>query len=157
VFAPWLRALVFEWFGIAALYQLGNSNSTATIEISGAYTGFDEFYQVVTGGLVWLIVYTGPFLFFLMHCASALDATSQAGGAVAQSFAVSSTLTSGRAALTAGLFSIYCIALRHHLFVWSVMSPKYLYVVGGTSVVLLQVLVYGALSLILSPPEEKEK
>jgi ethanolaminephosphotransferase len=155
--APWLRALVFEWFGIAALYQLGNSNSTATIEISGAYTGFDEFYQVVTGGLVWLIVYTGPFLFFLMHCASALDATSQAGGAVAQSFAVSSTLTSGRAALTAGLFSIYCIALRHHLFVWSVMSPKYLYVVGGTSVVLLQVLVYGALSLILSPPEEKEK
>jgi ethanolaminephosphotransferase len=151
--SAWLRALVFEWFGIAALFAMGNSNSTATIEISGAYTGFDEFYQVVIGGLVWLIVYTGPFLFFLMLCASALDQTAPSG-VTAQAFAIASTLTSGRAAMTAGLFSIYCIALRHHLFVWSVMSPKYLYVVGGTAMVALQVLVSGLLAVVLSPTSQ---
>jgi ethanolaminephosphotransferase len=150
--AAWVRALAFEWFGVAAMFQLGNSNSTATIEISGAYTGFDEFYQPLIGAFVWLIVYTGPLMFVLMLCASVLDHASPAS----TPFATAALLTSGRAALTAGLFSVYCIALRHHLFVWSVMSPKYLYVVGSATVTTAQVLLNCVLARATQTTKEKQ-
>lgn len=149
--SPWVRALAFEWFGVAALFQLGNSNSTATIEVSGAYTGFDEFYEPLTGAFVWLIMYTGPFLFLLMMCVSVLE---HAPAGASTLFAVAAAATSSRAAVTAGLFSVYCIALRHHLFVWSVMSPKYLYVAGGASVTAVQVLLSASLARLLRKPHQ---
>ena len=46
---------------------------------------------------------------------------------------VRSMLSFARHALIAGVFSIVCIALRHHLFVWSVVSPKYLYIIAAVS------------------------
>jgi hypothetical protein len=49
----------------------------------------------------------------------------------------------------AGVFSAISVALRHHLFVWSVVSPKYVYVVGGASVALCKLLLAALLLLAL--------
>ena len=41
-------------------------------------------------------------------------------------------------ALTAGVFSAVAVVLRQHLFVWSVVSPKFVYIVGAASTALVK-------------------
>ena len=131
----WVLSVAFEWFGMAAMFQLGNSNSTATIDISGAYTGLDAYHRPLVAAFVWLIVYSGPALHFLALLAHVAAQRARALRALSAELAL---LAGARHALTAGVFSVVCVALRHHLFVWSVVSPKYLYLLGAASLALAQ-------------------
>jgi hypothetical protein len=58
--------------GRAAFFQFGNTNSTATIDINGAYTGLSEYYMLLVGALAWFILYTGPLLHYVAAHAATL-------------------------------------------------------------------------------------
>lgn len=158
------RVVLFEWFGWAALFQFGNTNSTATIDISGAYTGLSSYNPALVGALTWFILYTGPLLYAVAALASTLRAhaprrdaelttlttaatTTALIGAVAErALLTAGTTQAAVGALYAGVFSLVCVLLRHHLFVWSVVSPKYVYVVGAASLLAVKLLLAALLA-----------
>lgn len=41
---PWVNYMILLWAGKSAYFAFGNSNSLATIDISGAYTGLGELF-----------------------------------------------------------------------------------------------------------------
>lgn len=60
----------------AAYFAFGNSNSLATIDISGAYTGLTAYNEAAVALLTLLVGYSGPLLCLLASLAQ-LGAGSQ--------------------------------------------------------------------------------
>ena len=139
--------MAFDWFGVAGMFQLGNSNSTATIDISGAYAGLGAFHRPLVAALVWLTLYSAPAL----HTAAALATPHARMGVRAAALGV------GRHALAAAAFCAVCLALRHHLFVWSVVSPKLLYVAGGATLALAQAAALAAVAVAAQSGTRREQ
>jgi hypothetical protein len=59
---------------MSAYFATGNSNTFATIDLNkcnfvffflGAYTGLNEYNQIIVGLFVSLILYVGPLMFLL--------------------------------------------------------------------------------------------
>jgi len=126
---------ITHWMGQAAFFGFGNSNSLATIDISGAYTGLSTYSEFSVGFLVFLIGYSGPIFF----CLSALviiarmyyTEHSERGTHTYAKLAESTIFVCFSLALLRSIqlfvFSIVTMIMKHHLFVWSVFSPKYIY------------------------------
>ena len=110
--------LVFSYLLMAqsSFYSFGNSNSIANIDLSNSYVGLDDFSMEWSGLLTSVSTFAGPIAVFVMF----------------------TLLTPLRPAqiLSEWLFfrcisilnlSVAVTILRHHLFIWTVFSPKYLY------------------------------
>ena len=55
--------VMLDWMGRSGYFNLGNSNSLASIDISKAYTGLTDYYPPVVGTFTLLITFTAPLLF----------------------------------------------------------------------------------------------
>lgn len=115
--------VMHHWFGQAFFYFQGNSNSIATVDVSVGVVGLDGYAEVPAVLLTAFATYAGPVLwashllgFLAADASSRRPALSHAGFCYA-------LLCSLPAAAYLGLVT----ALRHHLFIWSVFSPKLLY------------------------------
>lgn len=103
-------------------YQ-GNSNSLASIDVTAGYVGLRSYMPFVTG--VYLIVntYSAPVLaYFLLIYYRQLYRIYHTDVVTR----TSRTYIAWRL-LTITVYMIIVISQRHHLFVWSVFSPKLLY------------------------------
>lgn len=104
-----LLALCFEY---AVFFAVGGSNSLATIDLSNAYNGVSG-YNIP---LVSILTYLGnwaPSLFW------ALTLTEVPASRVPRAWFYSIACTG---------VTLACLLLRQHLFIWTVFSPKLLYV-----------------------------
>jgi len=125
--------MMIVWFGNAAFFLLGNSNSVSTIDISGAYTGVSEYNSLIVGILTFVILFGGPTIVFLL-CICGLSCFERA------SLVDSATRTAHIRLLIVRLGTwqsilnvIFCLLVfffRHHLFIWTVFCPKLLFLVG---------------------------
>ena len=100
-----------------AFFATGNTNTIATIDLTNSFIGFDEYSSVGSGILTFLSTFCGP-LSVLM--AFLCESSALTGTQTLVSFLLF------RVTAIANL-SIVVTVLRHHLFIWSVFSPKYLY------------------------------
>lgn len=82
----------------ASYFAFGNSNSLATIDIAGAYTGLTAYNETAVGLLTFLIGYTGPLLCLL--------ATLAQLGAVSQRFAATGSMAKPEVSAD---FSSFCL------------------------------------------------
>jgi hypothetical protein len=108
-------ALLAHWLvGQCLFFALGNSHLVSTVDIAGAYTGLSGYSQALVGALAAVILLSGP-----------LQGLAHAGAAPAT--APAPHLLAATAAARLALASAVLVALRHHLFVWSVFAPKWIY------------------------------
>jgi len=128
----WSLIIALSWMGQVSFFAFGNSNSLSTIDISGAYTGLDDYNEIIVGLFTALIGFSGPILFFICTILLAGKlAINQSPRFPLELYKnnclgfclVVCTLRS----LELLVFSIVISLLRHHLFIWSVFSPKYIY------------------------------
>lgn len=138
-FNLWTYIFPLIFLGEASFFSFGNSNSVATIDIAGAYTGLDTYNELVIGFLVGLIMYSGPLLFFIYSWLVIQTQTyreSENGFLFFKNYIKNSlivmTILWTRHSWIVFIFSIITTLLRHHLFVWSVFSPKYIYLILGS-------------------------
>ncbi|CAA91096.1 Pig-G, CP2 mannose-ethanolamine phosphotransferase GPI anchor biosynthesis protein Gpi7 [Schizosaccharomyces pombe] len=96
-----------------AFFSLGNSNSLATVDLSQAYTGLDSYNIFAVGILLFTSVFAGALWWCLHQPKRMMDRS-------VKTFWIMSSIS-----LT--FLCISCFIMRHHLFVWSVFSPKLLY------------------------------
>ncbi|PQQ18194.1 GPI ethanolamine phosphate transferase 2 isoform X2 [Prunus yedoensis var. nudiflora] len=131
----------FYFLGMAGHFALGNSNSLATIDVAGAFIGISSHSTVLSGILMFMITYASPMLFILSmvmyisvketsYLPSPFSADSTQLLKIMLGFPCLVPLGLNSILLTA--YTIILLLMRNHLFVWSVFSPKYIYVCTTT-------------------------
>uniref|UniRef100_M4FBP6 GPI ethanolamine phosphate transferase 2 C-terminal domain-containing protein n=1 Tax=Brassica campestris TaxID=3711 RepID=M4FBP6_BRACM len=130
------------YMGMAGHFALGNSNTLATIDVAGAFIGISSHSTILSGILMFMITYASPLLFLLslvMYIGGKLRKHSHLAHSdtdlgqllkLKLGFPCLVPLCINSILLTA--YTVVLLLMRNHLFVWSVFSPKYLYVCATT-------------------------
>ncbi|KAI0127610.1 alkaline-phosphatase-like protein [Xylariales sp. AK1849] len=121
----------------ASFFAMGGSNAISSVDLSSAYNGVSDFNVAAVGVLTFISNWAGPV--WWMSATNLLlleqrDRTTTAGGdegtrvktgenVYRQHIALLTLFT----ATSLGFVMAACTALRTHLFIWTVFSPKYLY------------------------------
>lgn len=137
----WVEVAGLYYLGLAGHFALGNTNTLATIDVAGAFIGISSHSTLLSGILMFIITYASPML-ALLSMVMYMSLKETCGLVNAQEVDIGHFLkmTVGFPCLVPlGLNSIVLVAytivlllMRNHLFVWSVFSPKYLYVCATT-------------------------
>lgn len=146
----WVEITALYNLGMAGHFALGNSNTLATIDVAGAFIGISSHSTFLSGLLMFIITYASPMLFFLsMVLYISVKATSYPlvisngnSGEILKTllgFPCLVPLTINSVLLT--VYTIVLLLMRNHLFIWSVFSPKYLYVCAATACVYIGVII----------------
>ncbi|KAG5059201.1 hypothetical protein JHK87_000230 [Glycine soja] len=140
----WVEITALYNLGMAGHFALGNSNTLATIDVAGAFIGISSHSTFLSGLLMFIITYATPMLFFLsMVLYVSVKATIYPlvikkgnSGEILKTllgFPCLVPLTINSVLMT--VYTIILLLMRNHLFIWSVFSPKYLYVCAATACV----------------------
>ncbi|XP_040571609.1 uncharacterized protein PIG-G isoform X2 [Lepeophtheirus salmonis] len=111
-------ALLYYMFGLCAFFHQGNSTSSLSkVDVNRGYIGISSFNSITVGSLLMISTYSGPLLWLILLY-KRLDKTHHKYSLDA------SILLLG---VEAVFFMIIITAQRFHLFIWTVFSPKLLY------------------------------
>ncbi|KAG0494659.1 hypothetical protein HPP92_005653 [Vanilla planifolia] len=136
--------------GMAGHFGLGNSNSLATIDVAGAFMGTSSYSIISSGILMFIITFASSTLTYLSMVVSistknmvslSISNMTDLGYILKRMIAFPCLLPLALNSLVLMSFTLVLLLMRNHLFVWSVFSPKYLYVCVGTASVYLGVLI----------------
>ncbi|KAJ1281320.1 hypothetical protein BS78_04G297300 [Paspalum vaginatum] len=141
LYKQWVQVVAMQFLAMAGHFGLGNTNSLATIDVAGAFIGISSYSTVLSGILMFIITYGSPLMLYLgmVLYVSMKDSDDMC---TPQHFQWSYILENmvmlpcllplliNSVALTA--YTLVLLLMRNHLFVWSVFSPKYLYVCAAT-------------------------
>ncbi|EGC34499.1 hypothetical protein DICPUDRAFT_153293 [Dictyostelium purpureum] len=157
--------LCLNWLGKFGYFAFGNSNSLASIDISGSYTALIDYNQYLVGIQTLLIGYTSQLFFFFVtivytthlaiksissnnHQEPSLLSTPGSANDIIDEFqwysVVGGLLDCGIRWTNVFMFSIVILIQRYHLFIWTVFSPKYIYEVLDVILVLLKIFLMAA-------------
>ncbi|EMS58796.1 GPI ethanolamine phosphate transferase 2 [Triticum urartu] len=135
----WVQVVAMQFLGMTGHFGLGNTNSLASIDVAGAFIGISSYSTVLSGVLMFIITYGSPLLLYLgmvvhMSVKDSTDiSTPQKWSSILNRMIALPCLLPlliNSIALTS--YTIVLLLMRNHLFVWSVFSPKYLYVCAAT-------------------------
>lgn len=119
--------------------SMGNTNLIATVDLSNAYNGCNSYNIFIVGLLTIISTFTGPIFWALslsqmLYDQKSVDSNTRTlsrheTAEVFQRKNMSSLLFYATSGL---VLAISCFALRFHLFIWTVFSPKVLYFASWT-------------------------
>ncbi|XP_036424535.1 GPI ethanolamine phosphate transferase 2 [Colossoma macropomum] len=115
--------IMHYWFGQAFFYFQGNSNNIATVDISVGFVGLESYVEAPAVFLTAFSTYAGPLLWachLVCYLSSERDRAAVSLGHGSYCFALLRSIP-------AVFYVVLVTALRYHLFIWSVFSPKLLY------------------------------
>ncbi|KFP08492.1 GPI ethanolamine phosphate transferase 2, partial [Calypte anna] len=116
-------SIMHYWFGQAFFYFQGNSNGIATVDVSAGFVGLESYVEVPAIFLTVFATYAGPLLWaihLLCYLSSEVSRNSAAVGHGCFCYALMRSIP-------VAIYIVLVTALRYHLFIWSVFSPKLLY------------------------------
>lgn len=94
-------------------FQFGGTNSIATINLTNAYNGVNSNYNIYVVGVLMFLSNYAPSIYMALSFIPISDSKK--------------LLKLKHYYITGVFLLIACTALRYHLFVWSVFSPKLCY------------------------------
>ena len=114
-----LTSLLFQY---VSFFAFGGSNAISSIDLSNAYNGIAGYNVVAVGTLTFCSNWAGP-LWWTSATVLLLTEGGERDPQWTRHLSLLSTFVSS------SLLSVMlaCTALRAHLFIWTVFSPKYLY------------------------------
>ncbi|XP_038720563.1 GPI ethanolamine phosphate transferase 2 isoform X2 [Tripterygium wilfordii] len=149
----WVEVAAFYCLGMAGHFALGNSNSLATIDVAGAFIGLSSYSTLISGILMFIITYASP-MFALLSIVMYISVKktshlvefeiADSGYLLKMMLGLPCLVPLGLNSIILVAYTIVLLLMRNHLFVWSVFSPKYLYVCATTVCVYVGVFVVAA-------------
>ncbi|XP_031376698.1 GPI ethanolamine phosphate transferase 2 isoform X2 [Punica granatum] len=138
-YKQWVEVSTLYYLGMVGHYSMGNSNALATIDVAGAFIGTSSYSTLVSGILMFMITYASPMLFLLsilVHI-SVKDVSVALQGSDSRQLLKAMLgfpclVPLGLNSVLLAAYTIVLLLMRNHLFVWSVFSPKFLYVAAAT-------------------------
>ena len=134
-------AITWVIFQHVAFFAYGGSNAISSVDLSNAYNGVSGYNVMAVGILTFVSNWAGPIWWSINLFSRLLDSQSEIWTRFSKTFGVLSAFTS----VSILAIMVACTLLRAHLFIWTVFSPKYLFVVAWC--LGQHVLVNGALGL----------
>ncbi|XP_058010343.1 GPI ethanolamine phosphate transferase 2 isoform X2 [Hevea brasiliensis] len=154
----WLEVALLYYVGMAGHFALGNSNTLATIDVAGAFIGLSSHSTLLSGILMFIITYTSPML-VLLSMVMYISVKDTSYLAIPQSVDLEQFLKMmlgfpclvplGLNSILLTAYTVVLLLMRNHLFVWSVFSPKYLYVCTTTVCIYIGVFVVAATEIYI--------
>lgn len=151
-----IQCVAHFWLGKCFFFYQGNSNSLATIDLNAGYIGLDHFELLPVMFFLTINTYNGPILAFLLLIYNELDAietkpepTKRGEKQQCEKQANIPEIVILMSILVTLPFIVYCfvtVTFRHHIFVWTVFSPKLIY---ETYHLVLMSLMYSSTGIIL--------
>jgi ethanolaminephosphotransferase len=128
----WLVSAIIAGLSHVSFFMTGHTNSIASVDLSNAYIGVEGYDTILIGALTFFSNWYGGVWWaiagwlLIMENAELTNVINEKSSLwwkyiVAHSILFSSVLL---------FLSISVTALREHLFIWTVFSPKYLYQVA---------------------------
>lgn len=105
-------------------FAFGGSNAISSVDLSSAYNGVSGFNVIVVGFLTLISNWAGPIFWTLATNVLLINSHDQASTGL---FARHVSLLTFFTTVSVAFVMAACTALRVHLFIWTVFSPKYLY------------------------------
>ncbi|KAJ6678779.1 PHOSPHATIDYLINOSITOL GLYCAN-RELATED [Salix viminalis] len=148
-----VEVALLYYMGMTGHFALGNSNTLATIDVAGAFIGLSSHSMFLSGILMFIITYASPMLFLLsmlmyisVKCTSYLANHQDVdlGHLAKMILGFPCLVPVGLNSILLTSYTIVLVLMRNHLFVWSVFSPKYLYVCAATVCVYAGVFIVAA-------------
>jgi ethanolaminephosphotransferase len=103
-------------------FAFGGSNAISSVDLSSAYNGIGSYSVILVGVLTFVSNWAGPIWWASMsELLRRQRVPAIHSPAALSTFHIAASLVSVMAA---------CTALRTHLFIWTVFSPKYLYTIA---------------------------
>lgn len=115
----WLIGVLVACLSHASFFLTGHSNSIASVDLSNAYVGVQEYDTILIGILTFCSNWSGSIWWSVAGWTFISSHESKWFPYILTHAILFST------AMTA--LSISVTVLREHLFIWTVFSPKYLY------------------------------
>lgn len=101
-------------------FAFGGSNAISSIDLSSAYNGIGSYSVVFVGILIYISNWAGPI--WWVSASRLLKPNATRAGRLNRITLLTFHITTSVVSVMAA-----CTALRAHLFIWTVFSPKYLY------------------------------
>ncbi|KAL8828892.1 MAG: hypothetical protein Q9170_006409 [Blastenia crenularia] len=120
-----LTSLILQY---TSFFAFGGSNAISSIDLSNGYNGVSGYNVAVVGILTFCSNWAGP-LWWIVASMILLARSRRDGNNCYQYFYHLSTCFAANSVL---FVMLACAALRTHLFIWTVFSPKYLYTLAWT-------------------------
>ncbi|XP_076928974.1 GPI ethanolamine phosphate transferase 2 [Bidens hawaiensis] len=146
----WVEIAAIYYLGMAGHFSLGNTNTLATIDVAGAFIGISSHSTVLSGVIMFVITYASPMLALLSmvmsvsvketHSFLKID-EKNTGQLVKMILGFPCLVPLGLNSVLLVAYTIILLVMRNHLFIWSVFSPKYIYVVVMSVCVIVGVLI----------------
>lgn len=120
-----LTSIIFQ---NTSFFAFGGSNAISSIDLSNGYNGVSAYNGVMVGILTFCSNWAGP-IWWTFGTMILLVRDRDDWYSSLSNFRQLTTLFVAASVL---FVMLACTALRTHLFIWSVFSPKYLYVLAWT-------------------------
>ncbi|PNY29776.1 GPI ethanolamine phosphate transferase 2 [Tolypocladium capitatum] len=111
-------------FQYTSFFAFGGSNAISSVDLSSAYNGISGFNVVAVGILTFVSNWAGPIFWTSATNLLLLHKYRQGQAHVHRHHLALLTVF---ATSSVASVMVACTALRTHLFIWTVFSPKYLY------------------------------
>ncbi|KAL5078981.1 hypothetical protein RYX36_007402 [Vicia faba] len=146
----WVEITALYNLGMAGHFALGNSNTLATIDVAGAFIGISSHSTFLSGVLMFIITYASPMLFFFslvlyisikVRICPLVTGGGNSGEILKSLLGFPCLVPLSINSILLSANTIVLVLMRNHLFIWSVFSPKYLYVCAATACVYIGVFI----------------
>ena len=116
--------------GLATYFQMGNSNSLASVDVGAGYTGVPSFNPGIICLLMAVNTFNGPIIWLLSLCCRITNTTDDDSNGIQKG-----NLKFEQVLKSLGFYrgcelvflTIICTLCRFHIMVWTVFAPKVLY------------------------------
>ncbi|SJM83079.1 related to GPI ethanolamine phosphate transferase 2 [Zygosaccharomyces bailii] len=115
-----LTSLILQYF---TFFQFGGTNSIASVDLSNAYNGVPENYNIYFVGFMMFVSNFAPTIYWSLYKSQFPDMNNHKWRSFAQR---KITLLVYHCVVGCFLLAA-CYVFRSHLFIWSVFSPKLCY------------------------------
>lgn len=130
-----IHCILHFWIGKQFFFYQGNSNSLASIDLNAGYIGLKKFNIFAVGTLLTINTFSGPILSMLLLVYNLYDCGEyQPRRSDQRQIRQNKDNVTDMLRMLSILFVLpftfysYCvIAFRHHIFIWTVFSPKLMY------------------------------
>ncbi|XP_069193929.1 GPI ethanolamine phosphate transferase 2-like isoform X1 [Procambarus clarkii] len=117
-----VAALSIDWLAFAHFFYQGNSNSLTTVDISAGFVGVTSYHPFVHGILIATQTFGGSLLTYLAYLTYIISKDERK-----ERWQQSLNIWWCARLATISLYLVNVAWQRHHLFIWSVFTPKLLY------------------------------
>ncbi|KAK5098809.1 major facilitator superfamily transporter protein [Lithohypha guttulata] len=114
----------------SSFYAFGGTNAISSVDLSNAYNGIAGYNVLMVGILTFVSNWAGPI--WWTSATTCILRSNVRNDSLGRSWTDWFSILSQFAAVHASTVMLACYVLREHLFVWTVFSPKYLYMMAWT-------------------------